>query len=91
VTDHTPQTPRSPLGAESVSLAGAPGVPLIGSPNVPVGQLVQVGQLVYFHRHTAVTGRKRRPHGRTNGPRRWKVTTRVVEDPLIDKLREESA
>ena len=65
--------------------AALAGVPLIPSPYVREGQLVQTDDAIYFHSRQSVRARRRRPHGRTNGPKRWKVR-RVTYQPDFDRL-----
>lgn len=87
--------PDVELGPSDDALARMTGTPIKPSGMCPRGQLLHVTDpftkrpTIYFHQHTAAFGRKRRKHGRPrNAPRRWKVELRVVEDPVMDLLRE---
>ncbi len=71
--------------SEPLMPASLAGVHIQGSPLVPEDQLLYIGGRIFFHRRMSLRGRKRRPHGRTNGPRRWKVRT-VVYQPALDGL-----
>lgn len=61
------------------------GIPIHGSPFVPEDQMLVAAGHVYFHQRESIRARKRYPHGRSNGPRRWKVKV-VTYRPAIDKI-----
>lgn len=64
------------------------GIDFIGSRYIPVGKFVYTASsTVYFHRRISHRGRFKRPHGRTNGPRRYKPRD-VLYQPDYDRLKE---
>lgn len=63
------------------------GLALQGSSLVPEGQVVRMGDRVLYHERVSVRARRRRPHGRTNGPRRWKARI-VLYRPDYDRMME---
>lgn len=62
------------------------GVPIIGTRYVPVGEFLRTPAGIYFHRHEWYSGRYRKPHGRTNGPRKLKVKKRIYIDPAMQRI-----
>lgn len=59
------------------------GIPLVGSALVPPGQVYQVDGRLVFHSRPSRRERWRRPHGRTNGPRRRVVKVVRYEPDLV--------
>lgn len=63
------------------------GIPMFPSPYVPEDQLIRTSDGIYFHSRISIRAKRRRPHGRTNGPRRWKIKY-VRYQPVYDRLKE---
>lgn len=63
------------------------GMPLVPSALCPLDKVYVVGGAVHYHARTSVTGRLRKPHGRTSGPKRWKIKTRLIEPAWVMELR----
>jgi hypothetical protein len=71
-------------------VASLTGLPIVGSAFVPRGTILRTNfngyDTIVYHRWLSVTGKKRKPHGRTNGPRRWKIKMRYIDDPAMAAL-----
>lgn len=66
-------------------MSGLAGVTIVASPYVPEGTMMMIGHQVLYHERVSVRVRHRKPHGRTNGPRRRRVR-RVRYRPDYDRL-----
>ncbi len=70
----------------SIDAAMMSGITIRTSPFVPEGQIVQTADGLWFHGRVSTRVKYRRPHGRTNGPRRA-IVRRVVYQPDLDRVR----
>lgn len=61
------------------------GVPVVLSRYVPEDAVYRIDGKIVMHGRTSHRARKRRPHGRANGPRRWKRWS-VPYRPVYDRL-----
>lgn len=62
------------------------GIRIFLTPYVDEKSMVQTKDGIYLHSRLSCRAKRRRPHGRTNGPRRWKVKY-VRYQPVWDRLR----
>ncbi len=63
------------------------GIRVKFSPSIPRDKILLIDGDAYIFGRPSVRARRRRPHGRTNGPRRWKRET-VTFSPMLDRIHE---